>query len=249
MVLKTKNLASTFHIKTETFEGPLDLLLTLIEKRKFFINDISLSKVTDDFIAHTESLPEKALRDIADFLFFASTLLLLKSRSLLPSLPLTKEEEGNIHDLKDRLRIYSRIRDLAEKVRERFGARIIFARGEKRGIVPLFSPGNDITLGNIFLSAQSVCHALPKKGNMPKVSVKKIISLEDTISRLLERTQVHLKMSFREFSGGSSADRGAIIVSFLAVLELVKRGVVAVNQEMHFEDIEIETREVSVPRY
>ncbi len=244
---------SAFQIKTETFEGPLDLLLTLVEKRKFFINDISLAKVADDFIAHTEELSDTALHEITNFLFFSSTLLLIKSRSLLPSLPLTSEEEGNIEDLKKRLKLYERIRELAVHVGAQFGKRIIFPRGDKKEIVPVFSPGSDVALGNIFLSMQNVLAGLPKKEAMPRVSVKKIVSLEDMIVRLVERIKKHLKTSFHEFSGRGEADnkenKVTIIVSFLAVLELVKRGVISANQETHFEDIEIETREITVPEY
>jgi segregation and condensation protein A len=81
------------------------------------------------------------------------------------------------------------------------------------------------------------------------VQVKKIISLEDMISRLTERVTKELKMSFRQFSGGHKSDKINIIVSFLAMLELVKRGSVEVRQNGHFTDIEIETNQVGLPSY
>jgi segregation and condensation protein A len=81
---------------------------------------------------------------------------------------------------------------------------------------------------------------------LPKVAVKKIISLEDMIGRLANRITKELKMSFKDFSKG---DKVHVIVSFLAMLELVKRGAVEVKQHGNFNDIEIETKDVGVPTY
>ena len=100
-----------FKIKTETFEGPLDLLLSFIEKRKLLINEISLAKITDDYLGHIQSISDHSIGDRAEFIVTASTLLLIKSRSLLPNLSLSDEEEQNISDLEDRLKLYQKIKD------------------------------------------------------------------------------------------------------------------------------------------
>src|SRR3989344_1126361 len=104
---------SDYHIKTEAFQGPLDLLLQLIEKRKLHINDISLAHITDDYLAHIAGLETFPLKEAAHFILVASTLVLIKSRSLLPSLSLTDEEEGDIKDLERRLKEYKRIKELS----------------------------------------------------------------------------------------------------------------------------------------
>ena len=83
----------SFKVKTSSFEGPLDLLLDLIEKRKLFINDVSLAKVTDDFIAHIKQFDDLPMAESAHFILIASTLLLIKSKSLLQELNLTEEEK------------------------------------------------------------------------------------------------------------------------------------------------------------
>jgi chromatin segregation and condensation protein Rec8/ScpA/Scc1 (kleisin family) len=92
---------SDFKIKTHVFEGPLDVLLSLIEKRKLFINDISLSQVANDFIAYVEYIQneengdqKKVVDNLAQFILVASTLVLIKSKSLLPQLSLSEEEKG-----------------------------------------------------------------------------------------------------------------------------------------------------------
>src|SRR3989338_7737604 len=104
----------SYQLKTEHFEGPLDLLLNLIEKRKLFIGDFALSKVADDYIAHIRSFEAYPMNDVANFLLVASTLVLIKSKSILPDLTLTNEEESDIDDLKRRLAMYELFRNLSQ---------------------------------------------------------------------------------------------------------------------------------------
>jgi segregation and condensation protein A len=238
-----------FKIKTESFEGPLDLLLTLVEKRKLFISDISLAKVTDDFIAHIQSFPEMPMADSAQFILIASTLLLIKSKSLLPNLALTEEEEEGIQDLETRLKIYQRIKQASTKVKDLFGKEIIFPQSQTRPITPTFSPHKSMTLLSLAQAIKDAIKALPKKENIPKAVVRKVISLEETMDNLTKRITQGLRMKFSEFAGVHKEERVNVIVSFLAMLELVKQGIINVTQENHFEDIHMETKEVGVPRY
>ncbi len=238
-----------FIIKHETFEGPLDLLLTLIEKRKLFVNDISLAKVADDFITYVQQREHFPIAESAQFILIASTLLLIKSKSLLPTINLTEEEETSIHDLEERLKLYQRIRDLSIHVKDRFGTKIIFEKNQSRIITPVFSPDESMTIPNLLNSIRSVLINLPKKETLPKAVVKQVISLEDMIESLTKRIQSSLRMSFKDFAGVGKEEKVTVIVSFLAMLELVKQGVIDVKQEENSEHIEIETQEVGVPRY
>jgi segregation and condensation protein A len=238
-----------YNVKTEVFEGPLDLLLSLIEKRKLFINDISLAKVADDYIEYINRQSEFPMLKTADFILVASTLLLIKSKSLLPSLSLTQEEEGSIEDLELRLKVYKRIKELSRHVRERFGEKIIFAKCPSRAVEPLFSPSREISVKNIVLSVQTVLSNLPKAKFIPKAVVEKAISLEEMIDNLTERINKNLKMSFKEFSGIGKVEKVNIIISFLAMLELVKQGIIKVAQDRHFSDITMETDSVGIPKY
>src|SRR3989344_8736955 len=98
-----------FQIKMSGFEGPFGLLLYLIEKRKLFINDVSLAAVTEDYLNYMNQLGGSnsfSPAEIASFVLVASTLILIKSKSLLPNLNLTEEEEGDIKNLEERLRLY-----------------------------------------------------------------------------------------------------------------------------------------------
>ena len=238
-----------FNVTTSVFEGPLDLLLSLIEKRKLFINDISLSKIADDYIETVRALPEIPLKDVANFVFIASTLVLIKSKSLLPSLNLSTEEEGDIERLKDRLRTYQRIKELSIHVKNSFGKNIIFTREAPKTRVVTFSPGEDVILQNIFIAVSNILMHLPKIDVSPQAVVKKMITLEDAIGKLVKRIDRHLKMSFKTYSGIGKEEKSTVIVTFLAVLELIKRGAVEAIQKENFSDFEIETREIKVPQY
>jgi len=239
----------TFTIKTQSFEGPLDLLLDLIEKRKLFINDVSLAKVTDDFIEHIRQFERMPMGESAHFILIASTLLLIKSKSLLPTLTLTEEEKGDIQQLETRLKMYKRIKDASVHVSALFGTHAIYPQSQSRPVEPIFAPDPQLTLDKALLLVKDLINKLPKKENLPKVLVSKVISLEEMVDTLTTRITSHLRMSFKEFTKEHRANRVNVIVSFLAMLELVKEGIVQVTQEKHFDDIHMETKEVGVPRY
>jgi len=237
-----------FQIKTEVFEGPLDLLLGLIEKRKLFINDISLTKVTDDYIAYVRNLPTFSIPESANFILIASTLLLIKSKSLLPTLDLSGEEQGDIEDLERRLKEYQRIKEFSVHVKELFGKNIIFPKSQNAPVIPVFSPQEGMSVAGIFAAIKDVLKSIPKVEVIPKAIVKKVISLEEMIGNLTKRVQASIKMTFKDFSKHHT-EKVNIIVSFLAMLELVKQGIIEVTQDEHFKDIQMESQDVGVPRY
>ena len=236
-------------VKTKDFEGPLEVLLGLIEKRKLHISVVSLAAVTDDFIAYLEHQETFPLDESAQFVLVASTLLLIKSKSLLPTLELTEEEQGSIEDLEERLRQYQRIRELSVHVKRLFGAHPTYARQEQRNFVTVFSPDSKTTVPFLHNLITIVLDKVPKVEKLPKVVVQKVISLEEMITNLSERITSSIRTSFKSFVGEHKHEKVHIIVSFLALLELVKRGAVRVSQEKDFDDIHLETNEVGVPRY
>lgn len=242
-------MTSSFKVKTQTFEGPLDLLLDLIEKRKLLINEISLAKVTDDFIEHIKAHENMPMGESAQFILIASTLLLIKSKSLLPELNLTAEEQGDIRDLETRLKIYKRIKEASGNIQAIFGKEVIFTQSQSPKIDPVFAPDPKMTIQNAFTALGDLLKRLPKKESLPQVIVKKVVSLEEMIGTLAERVSSQLRMSFKEFAKEHKENRVNVIVSFLAMLELVKQGVVNVTQDSHFSDITMETKDVGVPKY
>lgn len=238
-----------YKIKTEIFEGPLDLLLHLIEKRKLFINDISLGQITEDYISYLKNPNNFSTRNSSDFILVAATLMLIKSKSLLPNLDLTLEEEKDIGDLEERLKMYKQIKDLSVFVGEMFGKNVIFEKSETKSSEVVFSPDPKATTQNMFALAVELITKLPKKEIVPKAVVRKVVSLEEMINNLTKRIKSTVKMGFREFSGMGKVEKINVVVSFLAMLELVKQGIVDVSQSNSFGDINIENKEVGVPYY
>lgn len=239
-----------YTIKTEVFEGPLELLLNLIEKRKLFISDISLAQVADDYIEHINKQGDFPMAHTADFILVASTLVLIKSKSLLPTLDLSSEEQESIDDLEKRLKLHQMMKGLSLHITKQFGKNVMYPKTLSKSVEPVFSPDEDLSVSKIKEGIMSVLHNLPKKAvAIPKKVVEKVISLEEVIENLAERVSKNLRMSFKEFSGIGKEEKVNVIVSFLAMLELVKQGAISVSQDERFSDITIESDDVGVPSY
>lgn len=248
---------TTYQIKQGTFEGPLELLLSLIEEKKLFVNEISLAEVTNDYISHIKSLSgnqtEKHIANVSYFILIAATLILIKSKSLLPNLALTEDETEKISDLENRLRLYKIIKNASIEINNNFGAKIIFVPNERIWSEPIFSPDPLITISNITQSITDVLNHIPKKiEKLPELEVKKILNLDEVINNLTNRIQRAINLSFKDFSqshgaGNQEEAKIHIIVSFLAMLELVREGLIDVIQDSSFGDIEINKQESPSP--
>jgi len=246
--------ASPYQIKQGTFEGPLELLLSLIEQRKLFVNEISLAEVTNDYISYIKSLSsdtssDKHIADVSYFILIAATLILIKSKSLLPNLALTEDEEEKITDLEARLRLYKIIKTASIDINNNFGAKIIFMPTERVWDTPIFSPDKSITVSGVALSINEILNRIPKKAEkLPEIEIKKIINIDEVIDSLTERIQSAVNLSFKEFSRSHGAENKGeakihVIISFLAMLELVREGIIDVIQNTSFGDIEINKQE------
>lgn len=236
--------SSAYTVKTSSFEGPLDLLLNLVEGRKLFINEISLATVTNDYLAYAKNLPGGDLADITSFLSVAATLILIKSRSLLPGFIVTKEEEKDIVDLETRLSLYAMMRDISVDLSARYGTTIIRLPVERTVVESVFAPDAKLTAEMLRASALECLNRVPKEEVLPEVRVRKIVSIDAMIDSLTERIAGAVKMSFREWQGsvvGSDREavKGNVIVSFLAMLELVRQGMMDALQNTDFDDIEL----------
>lgn len=237
-----------FKIKAGEFEGPLEVLLDLIERKKLHISSLSLAEITDDYIAYVNSHPNLPTAQVAQFVLIASTLILIKSVSLLPSLKLSEEESASIEDLERRLRMYAEARELALVLKERWGSEPSFFPARDRAFVPVFSPSSDLSLNKLLESFGEIIANLPKKAEkVPEAVMKKIISLEEVISNLTDRIQKTLSFKWSDLAKEHKEDKVGMIVSFLGILELVKQGIVDVTQNLHFAEIEIEKQKTLAP--
>ncbi len=278
-----------FEIKHSAYSGPLDLLLSLIEKRKLFVNDISLSQVTEDYLSHIKNLGGLTegenhqlfpLHDVSDFIVIASTLILIKSRSLLPELSLSGEEEQSIEDLEDRLKEYQKYKSLSAHIEKLFRLHPLFSKqyippSKRKNQTSVFAPAKDISVANLQSGIWRVIESFPKKQVLPKVAVRKVKSLEEVIQDLTKRMTEALTYSFKQFTDGeisklhgmnkkndvedsentdekevvAKEQKVTVIISFLAMLELVKQGMIYANQHNDFGDILMESQQVGTPRY
>ena len=236
-----------YQIKISGFEGPFGLLLDLIEKRKLHINDVSLSAVTEDYLAYMNKLGGLSPAEISSFVLVASTLLLIKSKSLLPNLDLTSEEQGDIKSLEERLRLYELFTRLGGNIKDNFGKKIIFAPNERKNEILVFLPDERITKDSMMTFAKDVLGSMPKKVFLPEVEVRKVISIEEMIDKLTDRIKSAMKMSFSDFAGKSKTreEKVFVIVGFLAMLELVRNGILDAVQENDGGDIMIEKLEIT----
>ncbi|MDP3735139.1 MAG: ScpA family protein [bacterium] len=239
----------SYLVKTVGFEGPLDLLLTLIEDRKLSISEVALASVADAYTAHVRALERVPVGETAQFVLTAATLLLIKSRSLLPTLDFTSEEEGDIRDLEERLRRLAVLRESARELARLAAGPALYARRARVEPIPIFAPGSRLTMAVIVETVQGIVSSVSSEASrIPETLVRRTVHLEEVVRTLAERIERAFAVSFSDIRA-ASRDRLDLIVSFLALLELVRRGGVAAAQEAPFADITIEGDHVGVPRY
>lgn len=235
-----------FTIQQNAFDGPLELLVSLIQKKKVHVTDINLSGIADEYIDYVQSHQTSIAHNV-EFLEIASTLLLIKSKVLLPNLILTEEETQSIEELENRVALYSLVQKHAEGLRSnkkkiyRGGA---FVWNE----VSVFAPSKSLSLEALQASVLACIETLPKPREAVKAAMVPVIRLEDMMNTLIKRVQSAISLSFRDFSG-QFTEKKNIIVSFLSVLELVKQHEISVEQEEKYADITCEIEQVNLPSY
>ncbi len=231
-----------YTIRQEKFEGPLDLLLELIQKQELSINEISLARVTDEFIGYLKELQKEGRADqeiLAEFLVIASQLLLIKSRSLLPQFQASPEEEESIAELESRLAEYQRLKELAKELGELAkGGQKSFAREAFAGTEVVFYPPKKFTVELLAKTFVAVLDAIPKVTKLVEEKMKRVISLEEKIRELQSFLQAKVERAFSEIVSGAK-EKVEIIISFLALLELAKQKLISIDQKGLFEEIRI----------
>ena len=231
-----------FTIRQEKFEGPLGLLLELIEKEKLAVSDVSLAKVTDEYLAYVRSLASPDPEELAEFLVVAAQLILIKSRSLLPGLELSEEEETSIDELGRRLSELARMREAARAIQkiERRGLRIM-GREAYLGMEPVFYPPPRLNAAMLARAFAAFVAALPQIEKLAEEKLKRIVSLEQKIAQIQEFLQGALERGFAEIVAGAK-EKIEVIVSFLAILELANQKFVDLQQISPFADIKVRRR-------
>lgn len=238
----------SFFIKTDAYEGPFEVLLNLIEERKLLVNDLALASITEDYIKHVRAQESFPMEETAYFIHIAATLLLIKSKSLIPDLALTEEENADVEDLRRRLAAYERVREASRELTHLYGRRTMFPAGV-RAVDIVFAPSRDLSVDALTEALLRLLAAREEIEVLPTASVKLLVTIEEMMDRLTARVQEAVNVSFKDFSQGTK-ERVEVIVSFLALLELMKQGVVAAEQYETHGDIRINrTAPSSLPHY
>lgn len=227
-----------YTVNIDHFEGPLDLLLQLVEKNELEIAQVSLATVADQFVQYMKSAPVPP-EEMADFLVVASKLVYMKSQLLLPGFTDQEMEEGP--DLEAQLRQYQMFVAAARSIdkdwgsgQHSYGRALMFVRRREVKFVPPTNATTEV-LHDLM---QRVIARIEPIVRLPKAAVKRAISIHERIRDLFKRIQQHAQLSFRTFVGNTKHKEEAI-VSFLALLELIKLRFVVVAQGDLFHDIDI----------
>lgn len=226
-----------YQITLDKFSGPLEMLLNLVEEQKLSVNEISLAKVAEQYIAYLKSLEEMPKEELAAFLVIASTLMLIKSRSLLPNLKLSEEEEMDIKELERRLKTYQFFKNLSQHIRSlNRSGRHLFGREAYAGMSAVFFPPEGVTLNVLKKVLGEILLTIPAKETLPEEAILKVVSLEEKMAELKERLEKFMAFTFSAI-GGEKPDKADVIVNFLAMLELIKQGFVIFEQKKLFGTI------------
>lgn len=228
-----------YQIKLEQFSGPLDLLLSLIEDQKLDISQVSLAKVTDQYLAYVDSRPDLPAGELADFLTVATKLLVIKSKIILPEL--ADDEEDSAEQLEAQLKMYKEYLEAAQKIAALLGAGHYAFTRERLPLDfrPKFSPPQNVTAGLLAQVFTEIVSRVEYVTKLPEKIMEKVVSLKETVSGIREALGRAQKINFREIIGRARS-RQDIVVCFMALLELVRSGEAAVNQQGIFDEIEVE---------
>ena len=242
--------------KLEHFEGPLDLLLHLIEKNKVSIYDIPIAEITSQYLDYVSQMDREDLNLVSDFLVMAATLIDIKSRMLLPR---EEEEEGEEEDpraeLVARLLEYKKYKYISQELSdmEDSAGMHLYKPSTLPPEVARYEPPVDLdklldglTLAKLQSIFQQVMKRKEDKIDRVRSSFgtikKEPISLEEKITSVMDYARKHRSFRFRQILE-TGADKLEVVVTFLAILELMKIGKIHLTQEHLFDDMEIETLE------
>lgn len=221
------------------FEGPLDLLLDLIEKEKLEITDISIAQVADQFLEYLDGNKDISPESLADFLLVAGKLILIKSKAILPLLELEEEEEMDIEKLKWQLREYKKFKEISKEIKKLENRReMFFSRDSYLGVKTVFCPPENLLSQDLMNVFENVLNKLPKFEKLAQETIKKVISIRDKIEHLKKSLVYRIEMTFHEATSGF-ANKVEVIVTFLAMLELVRKEIVVIEQTEMFGEIRI----------
>lgn len=242
-------------VKLQVFEGPLDLLLHLIDKNKIDIYDIPIVEITNQYMEYIKAMEKEDLNIMSEFLVMAATLLDIKCRMLLPKeVNEEGEEEDPRQELVEQLLEYKMYKYMSYELRDRQieGEQVMFKDPTiPEEVLEYVEPVDlDALLGDITLAKlnrifrdvmkKQVDKIDPVRSKFGKIE-KEEVTLPDKLQYVTEYAGTHRRFGFRELLKRQSS-KTQIVVTFLAILQLMKEGIILIEQEQPFDEIMITSR-------
>jgi segregation and condensation protein A len=234
-------------VKLKNFEGPLDLLLSLIEEHKLDITQIALAEVTEQFLQYLKTLQHIEPTVLADYLAIAAKLLVIKSKAILPSLQLEPEEEDAGIDLESRLLLYKQFKEAAKFLKKLDNRRkqsfTRFLTFEKK---ISFYPDPNVTTKQLHQCILIVLRALKELDNLPQAKLKEAVSMQEKIDHLTVTLSAKVETKLSDLLK-TAKNKAEAIITFLALLELIKQKIFIASQQTLFSEVVIKKYESHSP--
>ncbi|MGN0150680.1 MAG: segregation and condensation protein A [Clostridia bacterium] len=217
---------STLLYKLDTFEGPLDLLLTLIKKNKVSIYDIPIVEITEQYLEAIEGIDEEKIENTSEFLVMAANLLYIKSKMLLPKNE-EEEEEDPREELAQRLAEYQKFKEASQELRKtEFSSKYMVFRDEEKieFPVPEYNRNHTITeLTDAFNSilARKIRKEKPTKRAFSGIVGREKVSVDDMVEKICKTLRKSRKVQFKTLFREDDS-KPEMIATFLAVLEMIR---------------------------
>ena len=219
-------------IETEEFNGPMDLLLNLVEKEKIDIENVDLAKITNKFIEEVENMKNHTTKDLTDFIYLASTLLYIKSKKLLPKNNFYEDDQIDEELIKQRLIEYKKFKEISKQLIELENISSKHFRKIQEDLSAYQSEKENLIVPDVNLLSETLLEILNREDNRIVIEETEIIEaeeykIEDCIEDILWKVEKNNKYSFSYFLS-KKTNRNEVISVFLALLELLKSNILKV---------------------
>lgn len=240
-----------YHVRLQYYEGPLALLVDLIESQELDIWNIPIARITQQYLGYLASLEEKNLEVGGEFLVMAATLLAIKARMLLPQeqpddeVTAAEEEEDPREELVRRLIEYRQFREAGRMLAQRLQARgVVVGRGSPAppGSVRYVNPVGDTVAKDLARALQNILEAAAEPEPTIRIPANNV-SLEERVDQIMQAVHRSGLVPFHSLC--KKGDRRYIVVTFLAVLELIRQGAAVASQSDVFGPITVQSKEES----
>ncbi len=241
----------SYNVQLEIFAGPMDLLLHLIQKNEVSVYDIPIAKITEQYLEYLATLQELDVDIASDFLVMAATLIHMKARLLLPKAPQTEGEESEDEEIDPREELtrrlieYKKFKEASNLLRTlEEGQNLVWTRCPAQEadqfLLPVdsFPPLEGVSLDDLFKALQNVLAGLAETEESSYRIPKERFSIRQKMREIARLLRQHKRLSFQQLFA-SQKSRAEVVISFLALLELIRLGMARARQSLPFGLIEL----------